>query len=255
MTIAGSDPSGGAGIQQDLKTITTMGCYGATAITALTSQNTMGVQGVMPVPKEVVRSQMKSVMDDLDVAAIKIGMIPNVDIAREIVEMLRNNKGRKTCVVLDPVMVSTSGTRLMAEECIEYVKKELFPLCTLVTPNLPESQLLFPDGVGEMNSFGTSFLVKGGHADGEEMTDRLYCNDGATYSYSSKRISTGNLHGTGCTLSSAIACALADGLPLNEAVAKGKRYIDLAIEAGRSVKIGNGNGPLGIPEQLHACSN
>lgn len=238
LTIAGSDPSAGAGVQQDLKTITAMGAYGATVITALTSQNTMGVQGVMAVPADVVESQLRSVLDDLDVSAIKIGMIPDINVARVITNILREYNGDGTIpVVIDPVMLSTSGTRLMSEDCIDYVRKELFPLCTLVTPNMPEAELLPPP-------YPTAFLIKGGHADGEEMTDTLYCKDNSVHTFTSKRIDSTNLHGTGCTLSSAIATALAQGKSLPEAVHCGKDMINKGIEKGRHLRIGKGNGPL-----------
>ena len=241
LTIAGSDSSAGAGIQQDLKTVTALGGYCATVITAVTSQNTLGVQGVMPVTADVVRSQIRSVMDDLDVATVKIGMIPNIDVAIVITEELRNWKNMchldSRHIVIDPVMLSTSGTRLMAEECIEYIKSELFPLCTLVTPNIPESLLLPPP-------YCTNFLIKGGHSDSDIMTDTLYCMDGKVYEFSSKRIKTTNLHGTGCTLSSAIATLLAQGLSLYDAVKRAKHLIDKGIEKGRNLNIGKGNGPL-----------
>lgn len=239
LTIAGSDPSAGAGIQQDLKTITSMGCYGATVITALTSQNTLGVQGVMPVPADVVRSQIRSVLSDLDVTAVKIGMIPDKEVAEAIVEELmawRKNDGNHF-IVLDPVMISTSGRRLMAEGCVDYVRKALIPLCTLVTPNLPESEILPPP-------YPTSFLIKGGHAEGNTMTDTLYLTDGTVHTYSSERIPSTNLHGTGCTLSSAIACALALGETLEQAVQTGKEKINEGILKGKDLNIGRGNGPL-----------
>lgn len=248
LSIAGSDPSAGAGIQQDLKTMTALGCYGATVITAVTSQNTIGVQGVMPVPAEVVRSQMRSVLDDMNVKAIKIGMIPNMDVAKVITEELRTWKAKdinRDCgIVVDPVMVSTSGTRLMSEDCIEYVQSNLFPLCTLVTPNMPEAEILPPP-------YPTNFLIKGGHAQGDDMTDTLHCIDGTTYTYATKRITTKNLHGTGCTLSSAIACGLAQKKSLPDAVQLGKDYITSAIEAGKHLFVGKGNGPLGFcPDYL-----
>lgn len=244
LTIAGSDPSAGAGIQQDLKTITMLRCYGATVITAITSQNTLGVQGVMPIPADVVRSQLRSVLDDLNVSAIKIGMLPDVAVAEAVTHtLLEYYPHQRPYIVLDPIMLSTSGTRLMSPDCIDYVRTNLFPLCTLVTPNLPESQLLPPP-------YPTSFLIKGGHAEGADMTDTLYTTDGKTYTYSSPRITSTNLHGTGCTLSSAIASYLALGASLPEAVRQAKEYITLAIHAGKDQHIGNGNGPLGIPKNV-----
>lgn len=244
LSIAGSDSSAGAGIQQDLKTMTNCGCYGATVITALTSQNTLGVQGVMAVPAEVVESQMRSVFDDMRVEAVKIGMIPNVDVARVIVKVLREERAKRTLpVVCDPIMLSTSGTRLMSEECIAFVHKELFPLCTLVTPNIPEHDYLLSHGL----DIATNLLLKGGHAEGTEMTDTLFLHDeGWDVKFSSPRIETKNLHGTGCTLSSAIASHLARGCSLATAVERAKRYMDKAILGGRDLRIGKGNGPLFI---------
>lgn len=241
MTIAGSDSSAGAGIQQDLKTITHMGCYGATVITAITAQNTKGVSSVMPVPAEVVRAQMEAVLSDLHVDAIKIGMIPNREVAVAVtlclMDYMQSVRGERPHIVLDPVMISTSGTRLMSEECISYVRENLMPMCTLVTPNLPEAEVLPPP-------YPTAFLVKGGHGSGEELVDTLYCIDGSSREYRTQRIESTNLHGTGCTLSSAIACALAKGLPLTDAVEVAKEEINTGIKGGRNLNIGKGNGPL-----------
>ncbi len=235
MTIAGSDSCAGAGIQQDLKTVTSLGHYCATVVTAVTAQNTVGVQGVMPVPKDMVKAQLQAVLTDLDVSAVKTGMIPNRDCAEAVVEALQDVR----CpIVCDPVMISTSGTRLMTEDCIDYVRRNLFPLCTLVTPNIPEAEYL-----GDMSNCN-AVLLKGGHVDGDVMTDRLNLNDGGMFEFSSPRINTGNLHGTGCTLSSAIATYLAEGKPLLEAVRLGKEVIDRGLNGGKNLHIGNGNGPL-----------
>ena len=235
MTIAGSDSCAGAGIQQDLKTVTSLGHYCATVVTAVTAQNTVGVQGVMPVSKDMVTAQLQAVLTDLDVSAVKTGMIPNRDCAEAVVEALQDVR----CpIVCDPVMISTSGTRLMTEDCIDYVRRNLFPLCTLVTPNIPEAEYL-----GDMSNCN-AVLLKGGHVDGDVMTDRLKLNDGGMLEFSSPRINTGNLHGTGCTLSSAIATYLAEGKPLPEAVRLGKEVIDRGLNGGKNLHIGNGNGPL-----------
>lgn len=244
LSIAGSDSSAGAGIQQDLKTATACNTYCATVITALTSQNTIGVQAVMPVPAGVVESQLRSVFDDLRIDAVKIGMIPNREIAEVIVKVLNHERQRRILpVVLDPVMISTSGTRLMAEDCVEFVVNQLFPLCTLVTPNIPEHEYLlsryphFADNV--------SLLIKGGHADGEEMTDNLIiANEGNTATYSSTKIVTHNLHGTGCTLSSAIASFMAKRQSLAVAVRNAKYIIDDFIHGGVGLQVGHGNGPM-----------
>lgn len=244
LTIAGSDTSAGAGIQQDLKTITALGQYGATVITALTAQNTVGVQAVEPVSGEMVARQIRSVMDDLEVRAIKIGMIPTLEVAKAIVEQIINYKLQITNysslnLVWDPVMISTSGTRLMAEECIAYLQENLAPLCTLITPNLPESALFAPP-------YKANMLIKGGHAEGEEMTDTLILMDGTRHAFTAQKIDSTNLHGTGCTLSSAIASYLAAGCPLPEAVAQAKDYLTRAIQTGKEQNIGHGNGPLGL---------
>lgn len=245
LSIAGSDSSAGAGIQQDLKTITNCGGYGATVITAITSQNTLGVQGVMPVPADVVKSQLQSIFTDLRVDAVKIGMIPNIDVANVIINVIREQKKKRILpVVLDPIMLSTSGTRLMSEDCIELLVKELFPLCTLVTPNLPEYEVLSNHPLSS-NLSSCNLLIKGGHADGCEMTDKLLLKDEARcVSFSSQRIETRNLHGTGCTLSSAIATLLASGKSLSAAVKAAKEYMDKAILGGKDLTIGHGNGPL-----------
>lgn len=234
LTIAGSDSCGGAGIQQDLRTITSLHQYGATAITALTSQNTLGVQAVMPVPADVLASQLRSVLSDLHVDAVKIGMVPNKDCAHVIVEAIR---GMRCPIVYDPVMVSTSGTALMDPECTDYVCQNLFPLCTLITPNLPEHSIVAPH-------IHTAYLLKGGHAEGSLMTDTLFLADGTTLSFTSPRINSSNLHGTGCCLSSAIATYLACGFSLPEAVKKGKDVVTRAIERAKDTSIGKGNGPV-----------
>lgn len=238
LTIAGSDSSAGAGIQQDLKVITALGHYAATVITAITAQNTQGVQGVQPAEAEMVARQIRSVMDDLDVRAIKIGMIPNLAVAQAIVSELSNLSTQSMPpIVWDPVMISTSGTRLMAEDCIGYLQEHLAPHCTLITPNLPESELFPPP-------YCTHMLIKGGHAEGEAMTDRLFMLDGSIHTFTQARIHTRNLHGTGCTLSSAIASFLAQGLSLPEAVAQGKEFLTQAIRNALNASIGQGNGPL-----------
>lgn len=256
LTIAGSDTGAGAGIQQDLKTITNCGCYATTVITAITAQNTMGVQHVMPVDAEVVRQQLRSVFSDFDVKAVKIGMVPNAAIAEVVVNELTSVLQSKSVststsasdssslpIVVDPIMFSTSGTKLMSDDCILFVVNNLFPLATLVTPNLPESEYLMKN-----TSFGSipvSVLTKGGHADGNTMTDKLWIADEEReVLFTSKRVETSNLHGTGCTLSSAIASHLAKGLDLETSVSKAKEYIQRAIEGGKNLNIGHGNGPL-----------
>ena len=239
LTIAGSDSSAGAGIQQDLKTITAHGCYGATVITSITSQNTLGVHASLAVPAGVVASQINAVLTDLKPAAIKIGMIPNKAVAEAIVEELKPYlQQHPVPVVYDPVMVSTSGFCLMHSDAIKYITTHLFPLCTLITPNLPEAARL-----GIILSPYT-YLLKGGHADGDVMTDVLHLPYGTKMEYSTERIVTRNLHGTGCTLSSAIASNLALGCSIQDAVSKAKAFITAAISRSVDVNIGSGNGPI-----------
>ena len=239
LTIAGSDSSAGAGIQQDLKTIVAHGCYGATVITSITSQNTLGVQASLTVPAGVVASQINAVLTDLEPAAIKIGMIPNKAVAEAIVDELKPYlQQHPVPVVYDPVMVSTSGFDLMQPDAIQYITTHLFPLCTLITPNMPEAARL-----GIILSPYT-YLLKGGHADGDVMTDVLHLPNGTTAEYSTERIVTRNLHGTGCTLSSAIASNLALGCSIQDAVSKAKAFITAAIRRSADVNIGGGNGPI-----------
>ncbi len=233
-----------------------MGSYGATVITALTSQNTQGVQGVMPVPPEVVASQMRSLLDDLDIRAIKIGQIPTQAVAQAVVSLLGSYLAKRPLpVVYDPVMISTSGTPLMQSECIEYVSDALFPLCTLITPNLPEAESLtglrltttetiMEAGKQLTSRYRTAFLLKGGHAETLDMTDHLFTAEGTHHSFTTPKIASKNLHGTGCTLSSAIATALAQGNSLPDSVSIAKNLVTEAIRGGSTLHIGNGNGPL-----------
>ena len=252
LTIAGSDSSGGAGIQADIKTISALGGYAASVITAITAQNTMGVQGVLPVTPEMVITQLDSVMTDLSVDAVKIGMVNDPDIVRAIADGLRRHQPR--FVVYDPVMVSTSGCRLMAEETVDIIKQELFPLSTLITPNLHEVSLLVDRKVGTVEEMETaamelsqkhhtSVLVKGGHLEGGEMCDVLFA-DGHLSRFSDAKIETRNLHGTGCTLSSAIATFLGKGETLESAVQSAKSYLTEAIRQGAGMEIGHGHGPV-----------
>ncbi len=246
LTIAGSDSSAGAGIQQDLKTATHCGCYAATVVTAITAQNTVGVQDVMPIPASIVESQLRSVFSDLRIDAVKIGMIPNREVAEAIVKVLSEERQKRILpIVADPVMISTSGTRLMAEDCVSTVVESLFPLCTLITPNIPEWEYLQSFCNGNRLSLSLSTLVKGGHSEGEEMTDILTISDtGDEKHYTSPRISTKNLHGTGCTLSSAIASFMAKGQSLATAVGNAKHIMDDFIRGGANLRVGHGNGPL-----------
>lgn len=251
LSIAGSDPSGGAGIQADIKAISALGGYAAAAITAVTVQNTKGVTAVEYLPAPLVAAQAEAVLDDLHPAAVKIGMTGRADIVRSLAACLR--KHPNTPVVLDPVMLSSSGHPLMETDAVEALRSELFPLCRLVTPNLNEASALLgiplhtiqdmeQAAVELYSRHGCAFLLKGGHLEGNRMTDIL-C-DGHVHRFTSPRIDTGNLHGTGCTLSSAIATLLGQGHTLPEAVRLGKAYMDKAIEAAREWRIGSGYGPL-----------
>lgn len=252
LSIAGSDPSGGAGIQADIKAVSAMGCYAAAAITAVTVQNTRGVSGVEYLSPELVAAQVAAVVDDMKPQAVKIGMTGTAGIIAAVADVLRRGECRN--VVLDPVMVSTSGRSLAGAEVPDVMCRELFPLCRLVTPNLGEVSLLAGRHVlttADMETaaralgekYGCAFLVKGGHLDGGDMVDVLY-DGGRLYRYSSPRIETDNLHGTGCTLSSAIAALLGRGLSLPDAVGEAKKYMDCAIAAACNMHIGSGNGPL-----------
>lgn len=253
LTIAGSDSSGGAGIQADIKTISALGGYAASVITAVTAQNTKGVQGILPMPAALIGQQLSSVFEDLQPQAVKIGMLVDAKAAESIVEALKTY--RPAFVIYDPVMVSTSGRRLMNETAAQYVKETLFPLCTLVTPNLNEASMLCEKQLAtpeEMLCGGlqlarlckTNILVKGGHLKGNDMNDVLCQTNGSTRKYASMKIESHNLHGTGCTLSSAIATFAAQGFPLPQAIEKAKDYITNAIQHAKDWHIGQGNGPL-----------
>ena len=253
LTIAGSDSGGGAGIQADLKTFAALGCYGMTAITALTAQNTQGVQAIHAVPPEFLRAQLQSVLGDIGVDAVKIGMLHTPEVVRTVAWAIRHYGLQR--VVLDPVMVATSGDRLIAEETVDVLVRELFPLVTVVTPNLDEAALLIGrpiEGVQALEEAGRSLLalgaraalVKGGHLAGDEVVDLLVQPAAPSLRLASPRIASRNVHGTGCTLSSAIAAHLAQGLPLEAAVQQSRQYILRAIAEGAHVQTGHGHGPL-----------
>lgn len=253
LSIAGSDPSGGAGIQADIKTISALGGYAAAVITAITAQNTLGVQGVFPLPPQVLHAQLTSVMDDLHPAAVKVGMVHDASLVEVIAATLTHYA--PPLVVYDPVMISTSGRRLMTEETITTIEQHLFPRCTLITPNLDEASLLIghplhtPEEMAAAGQqlaarYGCQVLVKGGHLEGAVMYDVL-CTATASTPFLAPKSPSRNLHGTGCTLSSAIATLLAHGHPMEQAVAQAKQYVTRAIQAGSHLHIGQGNGPLG----------
>jgi hydroxymethylpyrimidine/phosphomethylpyrimidine kinase len=254
LTIAGSDSSGGAGIQADLKAFSAFGVYGASVLTALTAQNTRGVQGVHPVPPDFVVAQMVSVLEDLDVKAIKTGMLADAAIIGAVVDALAA-RAPGIPLVVDPVMVATSGDVLLARDAIETVRKRLIPRATLITPNLPEAAELLAEPIARneaearaqlahLTAMGArAVLLKGGHGDGDEAVD-LLALDGRVVRLADRRIATRNTHGTGCTLSAAIAARLAIGDDLETAVTVAKRYVHDAIDAGRHLGVGQGNGPV-----------
>lgn len=236
LTIAGSDPGGGAGIQADLKTFAAYRLYGASVITAVTAQNTLGVQGSYPLPPEVVEAQLSALLEDLHPAVIKIGMLGSAGIVRTVSRLL--DRCPEIPVVLDPVMLSTSGHPLLDGEGITSMKQKLFPRAAVITPNLPEAQALtglpLPDlhaaeqAAGQLyNAYGCGVLVKGGHSTGAPV-DVLY--DGSLHRFPGRRIPGRDVHGTGCTLSSAIAAGLARGQTLPEAVQAAKAYLSCAME-------------------------
>lgn len=253
LSIAGSDSGGGAGIQADLKTFSALGCYGMTAITAITAQNTQGVRAIHGVPPDMLRAQIDAVVEDIGVDAVKIGMLHSPEVVAVVADALRRH--HLPHVVLDPVMVATSGDRLMADETVQVLVRELFPLATVVTPNLDEAALLLgrpipgiealDDAARALLALGApAVLLKGGHLPGDEVVDVLALPDRTLQHLRSPRIATHNGHGTGCTLSSAIAAYLALGQALPEAVALARAYILGAIQAGAAVRTGHGHGPL-----------
>lgn len=268
LAIAGSDCSGGAGIQADLKTISALGGYAAAAITAVTVQNTCGVKAIHPIPPEYIKGQIEAVMEDLRPDAVKIGMIHDAAAAKAIADSLR--KYRPVRVVLDPVMISTSGCRLVEEEAIEIIRTALMPMSDLVTPNLKEAEVLWGESittVEEMEKAASALLrygskavlLKGGHLSGNDMTDILCCADKEQpIRYEGKKTESRNTHGTGCTLSSAIATLLAQGRTIEQAAGEAKKYVSEGIIHGKEVQTGNGHGPLNhffapLPMKINAC--
>ena len=253
LTIAGSDSGGGAGIQADLKTFAALGCYGMSAITALTAQNTVGVQGIHAVPASFLKAQIASVLDDIGVDALKIGMLHEPGIVEVVAWAIDHYQIRQ--VVLDPVMVATSGDRLIAQETVQVLVRDLFPRVTVVTPNLDEAELLLGQGIADAQALDAAaqrllamgakaVLLKGGHLQGPQVVDLLVQADGSARRLASARIESRNVHGTGCTLSSAIAAHLALGHPLAQAVELVRSFILSAIEQGAQVQTGQGHGPL-----------
>ena len=253
LTIAGSDSGGGAGIQADLKTFAALGVYGTSAIAALTAQNTQGVTGIHNVPPEFVVAQIDAVFDDFAVGAVKIGMLSTAPIIKAVAAALARREAKN--IVLDPVMIATSGDRLLAPDAVEALRRELIPMADVVTPNLHEAAALSGATLArdedEMELQARHILtlgprrvlIKGGHGDGPEATD-LLIGEWEVVRLPAQRIATRNTHGTGCTLSSAIAAGLAKGEPLPEAVRNAKTFVTAAIAAADRVPVGSGHGPL-----------
>ena len=252
LTIAGSDSGGGAGIQADLKTFSALGVFGTSVITAITAQNTLGVRAVEDISPEMVGHQIDAIFDDIAAGATKIGMVSRVTTIAVIAERLSRRAVRP---VLDPVMVATSGDRLLAADAVGALREQLLPIAALVTPNLPEAALLADTGIAEnehdmiaqaeaiLKSGAEAVLVKGGHGNGAESVDILVTNKGTTR-YAAPRVQTPNTHGTGCTLSAAIAAGLACGLTLEDAVEQAKDYLQKALLASDRLHVGRGHGPV-----------
>jgi len=254
LTIAGSDSGGGAGIQADLKTFSALGCYGMSVVTALTAQNTTGVTGIHAVPPDFVVQQMTAVFSDIGTDAVKIGMLYSAELIQAVSDELRRHEASN--IVLDPVMVAQSGDKLLQDAAITALKDHLLPLATVLTPNLPEAAVLLGQevkGLDDMQAaaknlaaFGSrSVLLKGGHAQGDDSSDVLYiAEDDLCVVLGDRRVRTANTHGTGCTLSSAIAAYLAKGEAIAPAIRKAKTYIGEAIRAGAPYRLGHGSAPV-----------
>ena len=258
LTIAGSDCSGGAGIQADLKTMTMNGVYAMSAITALTAQNTTGVTGIMEVSPEFLGQQIDAIFTDIYPDAVKIGMVSSGKLIEKIAERLRFYQAEN--IVVDPVMVATSGSRLMESDAVGTLKRELLPLATLVTPNIPEAEILSGTSIHGRDdmvaaakligdNYGCSILLKGGHSI-KDANDLLYTN-GEFCWFEGKRIDNPNTHGTGCTLSSAIAANLAKGFGITESVKRAKDYISGVLAA--RLNLGKGSGPMNHAFNLNGC--
>ena len=250
LTIAGSDASGGAGIQADLKTCAALGCYGATAITAVTAQNTQGIHALQPLPAPLVGQQVHAVLEDIGANSIKIGMLVNPLIVNTVVDTLQ--RWNLNNLVVDTVLTSESGTPLLNKEAYKILTQRLFPMATIITPNIPEAEILtgitikdessLREAAEALHAFGPQYvLLKGGHLEGPEAIDWLY-NGGAWRAYTAPRIDTPNNHGTGCTLATAIAAYLAKGHSIEDAVRLSKDYVTGALQ--HSLNLGKGSGPL-----------
>ena len=254
LSIAGSDSGGGAGIQADIKAISACGAYASTAITAITIQNTKGVSGVHAIPADILAGQIEAVLSDIGTDAIKIGMLHSAKVIKIVGEAIDKYQIRN--VVLDPVMVATSGDKLLQEEAISSLKNVLIPKVRLITPNIPEAEILLGKRIVKQDDifnsakelaekFKISVLLKAGHLIEDELIDVLYdFENREIVKMKSKRIESQNTHGTGCTMSSAFAAYLAQGLSLKESALKAKEYVNNAILAGAEYEIGEGHGPV-----------
>lgn len=260
LTIAGSDSGGGAGVQADIKAISATGSYAASAITAVTVQNTLGVSAVHNIPEDTVAGQIDAVLGDIGADAVKIGMLSTAALVRTVRDALLRHNPRN--IVLDPVMVATSGDPLLSEDAIAVLSNELAPLARVITPNIPEAEVLagvsicraeqlpqigkmLSERMESISGRKVSVLMKAGHLEGDTLTDYFYnAEEGSTLPLSSRKIDTRNTHGTGCTLSSALASYLAQGFALDEAARLAKQYISGAVESGADYEIGHGHGPV-----------
>ncbi len=253
LSIAGSDSGGGAGIQADIKTMSALGVYATTAITAITAQNTCGVIAIQPISPAIIKAQIDAVLNDIGAEAIKIGMLHNTEAAKIVSDAIEQYKPRY--VILDPVMISTSGHKLIEDETIDFIRSTLIKQATLITPNIDEAALLSQCNIQSEKDICVAaenllkigcnaVLMKGGHLKGKFMTDVLFTPNNDPLILKEKYIESKNTHGTGCTLSSAIASYLALGKNLAEAVIASKQYITYAIKAGSTVTTGKGHGPL-----------
>lgn len=253
LSIAGSDSGGGAGIQADLKTFSALGCFGMTAITALTAQNTCGVRAIHAIPPQMLRDQIDAVMEDIGADAVKIGMLHSPEIVLTVAEAI--DRYAMTNVVFDPVMVATSGAVLIDNTALDVLVRELFPRATVITPNLDEAALLVgralttsqdmeQAALALLDKGARAVLIKGGHLPGDTVIDLLVMKSGEKFWMQAPRIHSPNTHGTGCTLSSAMAAHLALGASLVEAVQHARVFVREALQAGAQVRTGKGSGPL-----------
>ncbi len=255
LTIAGSDSGGGAGIQADIKTISANACFATSVITAITSQNTVGITAIYPIPIDHIQSQMRAVLSDIGTDAVKIGMLHNSQTIEAVYEVLTEYKVKN--IVLDPVMVATSGNKLLQDDAIKTLQDKLIPISRIITPNLPEAEIILGKQITSLTDWtplakelsqksgDVSVLLKAGHAKGDTLIDVFYnAETDESLELKSKRIHSQNTHGTGCTLSSALASFLAQGYDLNKAAKAAKNYINEAIVAGKDYKIGKGHGPV-----------